>query len=76
MCHDPDSRPPEPPSDLHRAGRTAETSPEPGRLELASPDGTRLRAFAARPAEPVGAGVVILPDIRGLTGFYEELAQA
>src|SRR6202007_2858762 len=31
-------------------------------------------AFAALPDEPSDAGVVILPDVRGLYHFYEELA--
>jgi carboxymethylenebutenolidase len=43
-------------------------------LELTSRDGTRFAAFAAHPDAPSGAGVVILPDVRGLYRFYEELA--
>jgi carboxymethylenebutenolidase len=43
-------------------------------LELESGDGTRFAAFAALPDQPTGAGVVILPDVRGLYRFYEELA--
>ena len=43
-------------------------------LELDSADGNRFAAFAALPEEPSGAGVVILPDVRGLYRFYEELA--
>lgn len=53
-------------------GESANAQVEAGPLELASPDGSGVRAFAAG---AVGAGVVILPDIRGLTGFYEELAR-
>src|SRR6185436_2880545 len=30
--------------------------------------------FAAVPDEPTGAGIVVLPDVRGLYRFYEELA--
>src|SRR5204863_3650993 len=41
---------------------------------LESSDGTRFAAFAALPDDPSGAGVVILPDVRGLYRFYEELA--
>jgi carboxymethylenebutenolidase len=41
---------------------------------LQASDGNRLAAFAATPDEPSGAGIVILPDIRGLYRFYEELA--
>jgi carboxymethylenebutenolidase len=43
-------------------------------LELTAADGTRFAAFAATPDEPTGAGVVVLPDVRGLYRFYEELA--
>jgi carboxymethylenebutenolidase len=43
-------------------------------LELEAGDGARFAAFAALPDEPSGAGVVILPDVRGLYRFYEELA--
>jgi carboxymethylenebutenolidase len=43
-------------------------------LVLESADGTRFAAFAALPEEPSGNGVVVLPDVRGLYRFYEELA--
>jgi hypothetical protein len=43
-------------------------------LVLEAADGNRLGAFAASPDEPARAGVVILPDVRGLYRFYEELA--
>jgi carboxymethylenebutenolidase len=43
-------------------------------LELEAADGNRFAAFAAEPDQPSGAGVVILPDVRGLYRFYEELA--
>ncbi|MEK6275335.1 MAG: dienelactone hydrolase family protein [Actinomycetota bacterium] len=43
-------------------------------LVLASADGNRFAAFAALPEEPGGNGVVLLPDVRGLYRFYEELA--
>jgi carboxymethylenebutenolidase len=43
-------------------------------LTLESADGTQFAAFAAHPDEPSDAGVVILPDVRGLYRFYEELA--
>jgi carboxymethylenebutenolidase len=43
-------------------------------LELESADGTRFAAFAALPEEPGDVGVVVLPDVRGLYRFYEELA--
>ena len=43
-------------------------------LVLEASDGSRFAAFAAAPDEPNGIGVVILPDVRGLYRFYEELA--
>jgi carboxymethylenebutenolidase len=66
MCHDADSSPPVP------AISGAAVSHDD--LVLNAPDGNRLAAFAATPDEPSGAGIVILPDIRGLHRFYEELA--
>jgi carboxymethylenebutenolidase len=66
MCFDTDSFPPIPV--LSGAAVSHED------LELESADGTRFAAFAAFPEEPTGAGVVILPDVRGLYRFYEELA--
>ncbi len=66
MCFDLDSRPPIPPI----AGGALDSE----RVTLTAADGNRLGAFRARPAEPTGAGIVILPDVRGLHPFYEELA--
>jgi carboxymethylenebutenolidase len=43
-------------------------------LELEAADGNRFAAFEATPDDPNGIGVVILPDVRGLYRFYEELA--
>ena len=43
-------------------------------LVLEAGDGNRFAAFAALPDEAARAGVVILPDVRGLYRFYEELA--
>jgi carboxymethylenebutenolidase len=43
-------------------------------LELEAADGNRFSAFAAEPDEPTVVGCVILPDVRGLYRFYEELA--
>jgi carboxymethylenebutenolidase len=43
-------------------------------LVLEAADGNRFVAFAATPDEPTGSGVVILPDVRGLYRFYEEVA--
>jgi carboxymethylenebutenolidase len=43
-------------------------------IELAAADGNRFAAFEATPDDANGIGVVILPDVRGLYRFYEELA--
>jgi len=43
-------------------------------LVLEARDGNRFAAFLATPEEPAEKGVVILPDVRGLYRFYEELA--
>jgi carboxymethylenebutenolidase len=66
VCFDSDSSPPIP------VIRGAAVSHEDVVLEAS--DGNRLAAFAAHPEEPSAAGVVILPDVRGLYRFYEELA--
>jgi carboxymethylenebutenolidase len=67
MCAPFDSRPP-----IARIAGAAVTH----RLEvLESDDGARFAAFAAFPESPGDAcAVVILPDVRGLFAFYEELA--
>jgi carboxymethylenebutenolidase len=66
MCFDLDSSPPIPPLE----GGSVDHRD----LELESADGNRFAAFAALPEEPSDVGVVILPDVRGLYRFYEELA--
>jgi carboxymethylenebutenolidase len=43
-------------------------------LVLEARDGNRFATFLATPNEPSRIGVVILPDVRGLYRFYEELA--
>src|SRR5436305_10447140 len=43
-------------------------------LVLEAGDGNSFAAFQATPDEPSGVGVVVLPDVRGLYRFYEELA--
>lgn len=45
-------------------------------LTLTSPDGTVFAAYAAHvdTATPAAAGIVILPDVRGLFRFYQDLA--
>jgi carboxymethylenebutenolidase len=66
MCFDRDARPPIPPI----AGGASDA----GNRVLASADGTRFAAYAARAARPTGAGMIVLPDVRGLHPYYEELA--
>ena len=66
MCFDHDSSPPIPP-----LSGAAVSHDDP---VLEARDGNRLAAFAASPDEAARVGVVILPDIRGLYRFYEELA--
>jgi carboxymethylenebutenolidase len=41
---------------------------------LQASDGNRFAALATSPDAPSGAGVVVVPDVRGLYRFYEELA--
>jgi carboxymethylenebutenolidase len=66
VCFEPDSFPPIP------VIRGAAVSHE--ELVVEAADGNTFAAFAATPDEPAGVGVVILPDVRGLYRFYEELA--
>ncbi len=66
MCYSDDALPPLPPI---RGG-----APEGQPLMLTSADQTRFSAYAARADMPSAAGIVILPDVRGLHHFYEELA--
>jgi carboxymethylenebutenolidase len=66
MCFDTDSRPPLPPI---RGGALDARS-----LTLTSRDGTAVAAYAAKAEQPSGAGIVVIPDVRGLHPYYEELA--
>jgi carboxymethylenebutenolidase len=66
MCFDLDSSPPVP--------RLAGAAVSHEDLVLTASDGNELAAFAALPEGDVGSAVVILPDVRGLYRFYEELA--
>ncbi len=67
MCYADDARPPLPPV----GGAAAEQ----GDIHLTTADGNRLMAHFARAAQPTGAGMVVMPDVRGLHSFYKELAQ-
>lgn len=66
MCFAYDAHPPIAPI----AGAAVDSQ----RIVLDSADGTRLNAFAAKPSKNNGVGVVVMPDVRGLFPFYEELA--
>jgi len=66
MCFDLDSSPPIPPISGAAVSHRD--------LVLEAADGNRFAAFLATPEEPARTGVVILPDVRGLHRFYEELA--
>jgi carboxymethylenebutenolidase len=66
MCFDTDSRPPIQPI----AGAAVDGK----RIHLKASDGTEFSAFHAAPESPNGAAILILPDVRGLYRFYEELA--
>lgn len=67
MCYDDNARPPAPPGHTgHAEGKD---------LELTASDGNRFMAFLATPRDAtMRAGVLILPDVRGLFTFYKELA--
>ncbi len=67
MCYSDDARPPLPPI----GGAAADQ----GDLILTSSDGVKNAAYFARAARPSGAGMVVLPDVRGLHQFYKLLAQ-
>ena len=66
MCFELDSLPPVP--------VVAGAAVSHDDLVLEGADGNRFAAFEAVPDKPSGSGVVVLPDVRGLYRFYEELA--
>ena len=67
MCFELDSVPPIPPI----SGGAPVLSED---VVLEAADGTRLAGFLALPDDGARVGVVVLPDVRGLYRFYEELA--
>ena len=67
MCFDTDARPPLPPI---RGGALDARD-----LVLSSRDGARVAAHAARAEAPSGAGIIVIPDVRGLHPYYEELTR-
>ena len=66
MCFDLDSRPPIPPI----AGGAIDAE----ELVLRAGDGGRFAGLLARAEKPTGASIIVLPDVRGLHPYYEELA--
>ena len=66
MCFDLDSAPPIP--------VIAGAAVSHDDLVLTAADGAHLAAFLAVPDGAVSSGIVVLPDVRGLYRFYEELA--
>jgi carboxymethylenebutenolidase len=68
VCYDQAARPPLPPI----AGGAGEAGG--GDIVLTAGDGNRLAAYSASHGRRGGPGIVILPDIRGLHPFYQELA--
>src|SRR5690348_2872571 len=67
MCYTDEARPPLPPI----SGAAADH----GEMTLTAADGNKFAAYFARAEKPTGAGMVVLPDVRGLHQFYKELAQ-
>jgi carboxymethylenebutenolidase len=66
MCFDCDSSPP-----IAPVSGAAVSHDD---LVLEAADGNRFAAFVASPDDGARVGIVILPDVRGLYRFYEELA--
>lgn len=66
MCTTHDSRPPIEP--ISGAAVDSES------VVLEGADGAEFKAFLAKPGQATGAGIVILPDVRGLHPFFEDLA--
>ena len=67
MCFDRDALPPDP----ARTGMLSGSE----RTVLVADDGNHVAATVARTLEPSSAGVVIIPDVRGLHRYYERLAE-
>ena len=67
MCFELDSVPPIPPISGGAPVRSED-------VVLETADGTRLAGFFAQPDDGARVGIVVLPDVRGLYGFYEQLA--
>ncbi len=66
MCYEHDALPPLPPVS---GGAVSKED-----IVLTAADGNRFAALAASGGNEAGSAVVVLPDVRGLYTFYEELA--
>ena len=66
MCYSDDAHPPLPPISGAAADR--------GDITLTAADGTVLMAYFARASKSTGAGMIVMPDVRGLHRFFKELA--
>ncbi len=66
MCYETTARPPLPPI---RGGAATGDS-----ITLKASDGNEFAAFSAKASKAGGSGIVILPDVRGLHPFFEDLA--
>jgi len=66
MCFDQDAKPPITP--ITGASYSTES------MILIAEDGTEFMAYAARAGVPGSPAIVVMPDVRGLYPFYEELA--
>jgi carboxymethylenebutenolidase len=67
MCYSLDARPPLPP--------IIGGSIDDRDLVLTAADGSRFAAYSVQATSPIGAGIVVMPDVRGLYSFYRELAR-
>jgi len=66
MCYETTSRPPLPP--IVGGAATGDS------LTLKASDGNEFAAFSAKTEGAGGPAIVVLPDVRGLHAFYEDLA--
>jgi carboxymethylenebutenolidase len=67
VCHETNARPPRPPIG-GGAGSVKDAD-----LVLIAEDGAHIRAYGAQADHSGAAGIVILPDVRGLHPFYRDL---
>ncbi len=66
MCYETTARPPLPP--ISGGAATGD------QITLRAADGNEFAAFSAKAEVSGGPGIVVMPDVRGLHAFYEDLA--